>query len=112
VEGCDSIRKTLEKECLQSKRGIIQLTIIFGISLLDILTFAIPYAIARVVIKDERKRIYGCMVCFILWLLASCYLLIQASLIQLWVILPFTLETFALLMIILSYDLFMQIRSL
>lgn len=112
MEGCDSNRKTVEKECLQSKRGIIQLTIVSAFSLLDILTLAIPYAIVRVVVKDERKRIYGCIVCFTVWHLASWNLLIQAFLIQFRAVLPFTLETFILLMMVLIFDLSMQVRSL
>ena len=77
-----------------------------------ILALAIPYVIARVAIKDERKRIYGCIICFTLWLLASCMLLIQALSFQSWIILPFTLEILVLLMTVLVLDLVMQARSL
>ncbi|MHA2265114.1 MAG: hypothetical protein ACXAEN_22195 [Candidatus Thorarchaeota archaeon] len=88
------------------------LTVIFAIDSLIILTVAIPYVIATVAIKDKRKRIYGCIVCFTLWLLASCVHLIQAFSFQYWVILSFTLETFVLLMTVLIFDLAAQVLSL
>ncbi|MDH4215112.1 MAG: hypothetical protein OEV85_14440 [Candidatus Thorarchaeota archaeon] len=77
-----------------------------------ILVIAIPYVIARVAIKNERRRIYGCITCFTLWLLASCMILIQSFSFQSLIIGPFTIETFIVLMIALVLDLVAQIRSL
>ena len=105
-------RKTVEGEHQSYGRGNIQLTIIYAFGSIEILTLAIPYAIARFAIKDERKRINGCIVCFTLWLLASCSLLLLAFSYQFSYLDPFALVVFVLLMIILSYDLFTQVRFL